>query len=42
VALPDGWVSMRSRRYGGTVVTFARRVDPPAPADHRPTTIAPE
>jgi 16S rRNA (guanine966-N2)-methyltransferase len=43
VPLPDGWVCMRSRRYGGTVVVFARRASWCAPASdpHRPT-IAPE
>jgi 16S rRNA (guanine966-N2)-methyltransferase len=40
VPLPPGWVSMRSRRYGGTVVIFARRAEPPAPATdpHSPAT----
>ena len=24
LAVPDGWTALRSRRYGGTVVTLAR------------------
>jgi 16S rRNA (guanine966-N2)-methyltransferase len=36
VAVPEGWVVLRSRRYGGTVVTFARRADLPAPGSEQP------
>jgi 16S rRNA (guanine966-N2)-methyltransferase len=40
VPLPEGWVVVRSRRYGGTVVIFARRGDLPAPGPEssNPTT----
>jgi 16S rRNA (guanine966-N2)-methyltransferase len=30
IALPEGWVATRSRRYGGTLVTVARKTDAPA------------
>lgn len=29
IAVPAGWESLRSRRYGGTQVEFLRRADPP-------------
>ena len=35
IPLPPGWEVLRSRAYGGTVVTFARRRDPMPPSDER-------
>jgi 16S rRNA (guanine966-N2)-methyltransferase len=36
-ALPGEWAVVRSRRYGGTVVCFARRAALPAPGYQPPT-----
>jgi len=36
VPVPEGWDVLRSRRYGGTVVAFARRGDLPAPGPEQP------